>query len=370
MQGHLIPGALPFTEDELRVAAHRFLPAEQADQFVEHILMCARDSIERYEERSASMRRSGHDPGPPILDIDIPEAMFAYLTLVSESAAKRVAAIKQAEWECKRESEIQYERRRFALRNGLIPSMDDILDEAERRGEFSWNDLTVFRGMIVSGLRIPEPPPATAEAIAIAEARVAEDVARWEALVAAARAGAPLPEPEPHAIWDDDEATQESELPGASPDWAFIDDYIDREDRQSNGERHLFGGLARDLPRFNGELVRALRVSRERAAPRVVMIHLLKGYNGALSTNSPVGSAFASALGNNAPVKRTRYGGEFFEPADMLEWFEANVNAFEHLPLFDDWRARTRTRREVAWMRLARDRFDDVFPRGGQPLDE
>ena len=27
-------------------------------------------------------------------------------------------------------------------------------------------------------------------------------------------------------------------------------------------------------------------------------------------------------------------------------------------------------RREVAWMWLARDRFDDVFPRGGQPLDE
>jgi hypothetical protein len=363
MDTHLIPGVLPFTEGELRNAAHRWLPAEEAESAVAHIVTCAQDSVQRQRERSEEMERLGRAPLPVHLDIDIPEPLFAYLTLVSDSAAERVAAMKREEWERQREREVAYERRRVAIRAGLIPSMDDILDEAERRGDFSWNDPRVFRGLVTTGLEIPEPPPATPQVIATAEAHIAEVIARWEALVAAVRAGAALPEPEPRVIWDGDEAMPESELPSALPDWAFIDDCIDREDRQRNGERHLFGGLARGVARFNGELARALRVSPERAVPRVVMFHLIEGHNGALSTASPVGAAFASALGDNAPVKRTRQSGEFFEPADMLEWLETNANRFERLPLLDDWRARARTRREIAFMRLVRDRFDELFPR-------
>jgi hypothetical protein len=55
--------------------------------------------------------------------------------------------------------------------------MDDVLDAAERRGEFSWSDPRVFSGLAATGNVFPEPPAATPEVIAVAESRVAEDMA-------------------------------------------------------------------------------------------------------------------------------------------------------------------------------------------------
>jgi hypothetical protein len=54
--------------------------------------------------------------------------------------------------------------------------------------------------------------------------------------------------------------------------------------------------------------------------------------------------------------------GEFYVAADLLEWWEANRGGYESFPLFDEWRARPRTRREVSFIRLMRDRYDEIFP--------
>lgn len=355
-----LPEGFPFSIDELREAVRRWLPPDHIDAMLHDLVSEATRIVQLHNERSERMREAGREPDHEI-DFYIPDGVLAHLTLVSSSAAERVRAVMEKRWSRTRAGEIERERRRAAERAGIIPSMDDLLDEAERRGEFSWDDPIVFRGMVVSGALLPEPPPATPEVIAVAERYVAEDIAEWEAIVAAARAGAPLPF-RPNAIGDRDEAMPESELPGKEPDWEFIDDYIEREDRHRRGEPRLFASLARDLRRFNAELVRALRVSPARAVPRVLMSQLLKGENGGLGLASPVGGMLSEALGEQGP-RRTRLGTEMvYEVADLLDWYEANRANYEPYPFFDDWRARKRTRREVIWMRLVRDRRGELFP--------
>jgi hypothetical protein len=205
--------------------------------------------------------------------------------------------------------------------------------------------------------------------IAVAERYVAEDIAEWEAIVAAARAGVPLPL-RPNAIGDHDEVMPESELPGNEPNWKFIDDYIDREDHHRRGESRLFASLARDLRRFNAELVRALRVAPARAVPRVLMYHFLRGHNGLIMLASPVGEMLSAALGEQEPRRTQQRTDVVYEAADLLEWYEANRANYEHYPLFDDWRARKRTRREVSWMRLVRDRGDELYASMSEETNE
>jgi hypothetical protein len=268
-------------------------------------------------------------------------------------------------WSALRASRIERERHLVAERAGLCPSIDDLLDAAERRGEISWDDPKVFRGLAVDVSALPPLPEPTPEVIAAAEAYVTEEIQRWEQLVDAARRGEPLPEPEPNGIEDIDAADAEAMLPGSAPDWQFLDDYLLRWDRKLRGESGLFGGLARELTRFNGEIVRALRVDPTRAAPRAIMFPLLWGAgSGAIPVDAPVGVALREALGESALPRTTRPAGEFYVAADLLEWWEANRGGYEQLPLFDEWRARPSTRREVSFMRLMRDRFEELFPEG------
>ena len=93
------------------------------------------------------------------------------------------------------------------------------------------------------------------------------------------------------------------------------------------------------------------------------MFPLLYGAgSGAIPVDAPVGVALRDALGESA-LQRTRWpAGEFYAAADLLEWWEANRGGYEPFPLFDEWRARALTRREVSFMRLMRDRFDEIFP--------
>ena len=361
MNGTVLPEGFPFSIAEVREAVRRWVPPDHVDLIVDDLVGEAARTVRLYNEHSERMRQSGREPDHEI-DFYIPDAVLAHLTLVSSSAAERVRAVMERRWAHTRACEIERERRRAAEHAGIIPSMDDLLDEAERRGEFSWDDPIVFRGMVVAGADLfPEPPPATPEVIAVAELYVAEDIAEWEAIVAAATAGAPLPL-RPNAIWDGDEAMPESELPDKEPNWKFIDDYIDREDRHQGGESRLFASLASELRRFNAELVRALRVAPARAVPRVLMFQFLKGHNGLLTLDSAVGGTLSGALGEQEP-RRTQLRTEVvYEAADLLEWYEANRANYEPYPLFDEWRARKRTRREVIWMRLVRDRRDELFP--------
>ena len=361
MTEQIAPEEFPFTVEELTQAADRWLGPEESGAFVEHFLNCARESRELHEERSARMRKGGQAPIPYSFDVDFPDVVLAYLTLVSPSAAERVEVLMRKRWVRVREQEIEEERQRAAERAGLIPTMDDILDDAERRGEFSWDDPRVYFGMAATGNPFPEPPPATPEVIAVAEAYVAEDIAEWEKLLAAVRSGGPLPQPRLNVIRDGDETLSEEELPDREPNWAFIDDYINRSDRWRRGESRLFDSIARGLPRFNGEMVRALRVAPTRAVPRIVTHHLLgSGYINPFELDSPVGLALATALGSDGPPRTKQGTAEVYLSADLLEWYESNRNRFEAYPLFDDWRGRKRTRRDIAWMRMKRDRADEL----------
>lgn len=357
----LLPEGFPFTIAELRQAARRWLPPKHAKLVVDNIVSEGHREIERHNEQVARWQASGRDPGELRLNFYVPDEVLAYLSLISPNANERVRAFKEEGWAEVLKREIEVERRRSAERAGLIPTIDDVLDAAERRGELSWSDPRVFAGLAVTGNVIPEPPAATPEVIAAAKLRVAEDVAEWEEMVDAARNGAPMPS-RPNGISDVNETMREEALPERDPNWPFIDDYIDRYDRSHRGEARRFAGIARDLPRFNAELVRALAVAPERAIPRVIMYHLLGGHNSPVSPASPVGSALTRAFGPNAPPRTTNRGEELYECADLLQWFETNRASYETYALFDEWKARTRTRREVAWMRLVRDRYDEVRP--------
>lgn len=359
----LIPDVLPFSAEEVRSALRRWLPERDADEAADAIIESAASYVEECLERSEELRRAGHEPPERSGGFIVPDALLVHLALVSESAAERVGALMERRWSALRASRIERERHLAAEREGLRPNINDLLDAAERRGEISWNDPKVFRGLAVDLSALPPLPEATPEVIAAAEAYVSEEIRRWEQILAAARRGEPLPEPEPNGILDIDAADEESTLPGSVPDWAFLDDYLRRWDRQRQGEERLFGGLARELTRFNGELVRALRVDRTRAVPRAIMFPLLRGGgSGAIPVDAPVGVALREALGESALPRTTWPAGEFYAGADLLEWWEANRGDYEPFPLFDEWRARALTRREVSFMQLMRDRFDEIFP--------
>ena len=354
-----LPDGFPFTIDELRTAAERWIQGPVAEQVLSEVVDDAKSTVARYSEFAERWRQQGRDPSI-LRNFYIRDEILAHLAVMSPSTAERVRAIKEARWAEVRTREIEAERRRSAERAGLIPSLDDILDEAERRGDFSWDDPRVFEGMAMAG-KLPEPPEATSEVIAIAEANVALDIAEWEELVEAARAGLPLPV-RAYAISDFEETMPEDELPDREPNWQFIDEYIDHYDRWRSGYGRLFATIARDLKRFNTELVRALRIAPARAIPRVVMYHLLGGYNNPIEATSAVGAAFTAANISNGPALTTNRGEPHYECANLLEWFETNRNQYEHYALFDEWRRRKRTRREVSWMRLVRDRYDEVVP--------
>ncbi len=358
----LIPDVLPFSAEEVRSALRRWLPESDADDAADSIIESAASYVEERTEHAERLRRAGHEPPERCGGFIVPDALLVHLALVSESAAERVGTLMERRWSALRASRIERERHRAAERAGLRPNINDLLDAAERRGEISWDDPKVFRGLAVDVSALPPLPEATPEMIAAAEAYVAEEIRRWEQVLDAARRGEPLPEPEPNGILDIDAADEESMLPGSVPDWAFLDDYLRRWDRHRLGEERLFGGLARELTRFNGELVRALRVDPRRAVPRAIMFPLLRGGgSGAIPVDAPVGVALREALGESALPRTTWPAGEFYAGADLLEWWEANRKAYEPFPLFDEWRARALTRREVGFMRLMRDRHDELF---------
>jgi len=359
----LIPDVLPFSAEEVRSALRRWLPERDADEAADSIIESAASHVEECLERSAKLRGAGHEPSERWSGFIVPDTLLVHLALLSESAAERVGALMARRWSALRASRIERERHLAAERAGLRPDIDDLLDAAERRGEISWDDPKVFRGLAVDVSALSPLPEATPEVIAAAEAYVAEEIRRWEQLLDAARRGEALPEPEPNGILDIDAAAEESTLPGSVSDWAFLDDYLRRWDRQRLGEERLFGGLARELTRFNGELVRALRVDPRRAVPRAIMFPLLYGAgSGAIPVDAPVGEALRTALGEGALPRTTWPAGEFYAGADLLEWWEANREGYEPFPLFDEWRARALTRREVSFMRLMRDRYDELFP--------
>ncbi len=363
MSAPLIPDELPFSAEEVRSALRRWLPERDADEAADAIIESAASYAEECMERSEELRRAGHEPPERWNGFVVPEALLVNLALLSDSAAERVGALMARRWSALRASRIERERHLAAERAGLRPTVDDLLDAAERRGEISWDDPKVFRGLAVNVSALPPLPEATPEVIAAAEAYVTEEIRSWEQLLDTARRGEPLPEPEPNGILDIDAADEESTLPGSAPDWAFLDDYLLRWDRHRLGEERLFGGLARELTRFNGELVRALRVNPMRAVPRAITFPLLRGGgSGAIPVDAPVGVALRSALGESALPRTTWPAGEFYSAADLLEWWDANRGGYEAFPLFDEWRARALTRREVSFMRLMRDRYEDLFP--------
>lgn len=359
----LIPDELPFSAEEVRSALRRWLPERDANEAADDIIESATLYVEECLERSEEYRRAGHEPPERSGGFIVPDALLVNLALISESAAERVSALMERRWSALRASRIERDRHLAAKRAGLRPDIDDLLDAAERRGEISWDDPKVFRGLAVNVSALSPLPEPTPEVIAAAEAYVAEEIRRWEQILDTARRGEPLPEPEPNGILDIDAADEESALPGSAPDWAFLDDYLRRWDRRRLGEGRLFGGLARELTRFNGELVRALRVDPRRAVPRAIMFPLLRGGgSGAIPIDGPMGVALREALGESALPRTTWPAGEFYAAADLLEWWEANREGYEPFPLFDEWRARPLTRREVSFMRLMRDRYDEIFP--------
>ena len=344
----LIPDELPFSAEEVRLALRRWLPERDAEETADAIIESAAFHVEECLERAERLRSAGHEPPERWSGFIVPDALLVHLALLSESAAERVRALKERRWYALRAARIETERQRAAERAGLRPSFDDLLDAAERRGELSGDDPKVFRGLAMHVSALPPLPEATPEVIAAAEAPIADEMQRWEQLLDAARRGEPLPEPEPNGIADFDAADAESALPGSVPDWAFLDDYLLRWDRKLRGESGLFGGLARELTRFNGELVRALRVDPTRAVPRAIMFPLLWGAgSGAIPVDAPVGVALRGALGESALPRTTRPAGEFYVAADLLEWWEANRRGFESFSLFDEWRARPRSARFV-----------------------
>ena len=166
MSTPLIPDEFPFTTEEVRAAARRWMPEDYAEDVAEAFIDSATDHREWCVKRSEELRRAGHEPPERWGGFSVPDALMAHLASLSESAAERVRALMERRWSALRASRIEKERRRTAERAGLRPTIDDILDAAERRGELSWDDPKAFRGLAVHVPALPSLPEPTPEVIA------------------------------------------------------------------------------------------------------------------------------------------------------------------------------------------------------------
>ncbi|HWX22641.1 MAG TPA: hypothetical protein VN578_22285 [Candidatus Binatia bacterium] len=128
--------------------------------------------------------------------------------------------------------------------------------------------------------------------------------------------------------------------PKQSPDFAFIDRYLETWDRFAQGANELMPRLRKDGPEFQRHLADALSKNDSRAPSRVVFFGVVQ-VGGFIPIDSPVGQAFQARFGSAVPVfTDEKDGAKSFFAGDLYFWWEKHNSEYDTFPLYEDWRQR------------------------------
>jgi hypothetical protein len=169
----LDPVELPFTEEEVLRAASVIWSEREAKLLVSTLIQEIPRYLRYRTRRWALWRQAGYSRRDPLHGIDLPEEVLAALTVISQSAAARIAKLKRAHWRSLKSAFIKSERDVAARRAGLLPTKQQILAHLRKAG------LPTDVGIL---LKIKRLPKATPRMVAAAEARVQRLVRKWDAL--------------------------------------------------------------------------------------------------------------------------------------------------------------------------------------------
>jgi hypothetical protein len=128
-------------------------------------------------------------------------------------------------------------------------------------------------------------------------------------------------------------------LSTGSFDRVFIDDFLARFDRFTQGANELLPDLRAQIPSFNAHMVGAIEADPLWAAGRAIMYPILQ-VGGFVPVTSAYGRSLASLLGGAGPKPVEVKGQSFYFSADLYSWWEKERERYSAYPLYDEWRER------------------------------
>jgi uncharacterized protein YegJ (DUF2314 family) len=126
---------------------------------------------------------------------------------------------------------------------------------------------------------------------------------------------------------------------GMPTDLQFVDDYLEKWDRFSQGENQLVPQLRDNRARFEAALV-GLLLAGDKGAPARMVFYPVVQVGGAIPVESELGKASAEVLGPDFVITTRKDGQREYFAGDLYFWWEANRNKFDAHPLFDEWKKR------------------------------
>ncbi len=122
-------------------------------------------------------------------------------------------------------------------------------------------------------------------------------------------------------------------------DFKFIDEYLANWDRFANGENKLVPYLNEKRPLFEKELAIALRAKDKKAPARLVFYAVVQ-VGGFVPVDSDLGKAIAPYLDKRFPTTEDTDKIRWYFAGDLYFWWEKNKQAYEPMPLFEEWKTR------------------------------
>jgi hypothetical protein len=132
----------------------------------------------------------------------------------------------------------------------------------------------------------------------------------------------------------------------STPDFAFIDGYLQNWDRFAQGANELVPQLKRETPQFQQQLAEAITQGDRRAPSRLVFYAVVQ-VGGFVAYDSELGRACKRLVGSEVPVFTSKKGERMYFAGDLYFWWERHQTEFERFWLYDEWRQRDFARKTV-----------------------
>lgn len=123
-----------------------------------------------------------------------------------------------------------------------------------------------------------------------------------------------------------------------SHDLQIVDEYLLRWDQFATGKNELAPYLRENKSTFEAALTRLMDAKDKRAPARLVFYSVVQ-VGGFIPVDSELGNSVTSLVGPDLPITTSKKGEKNYFAGDLFFWWQdnANANANEPYPLFEEW---------------------------------
>lgn len=172
------PEELPFTAEELFLAARGFLPEDAARDMANHLAECGLGLIVAREERRATWRAAGMVEAHwmPLHGLSYPAELLPALAALSPDAEARALFLMEERWRGVYRVVVSQMQRQALRESGVMPSDEEIIRRANEAATTKRAKRSLRNGLVVQG---PPPPLPTTAMVTAAHAAVAREREAW-----------------------------------------------------------------------------------------------------------------------------------------------------------------------------------------------